>query len=95
MNNFTSRKDRKDCMTERGRSMVEMLGMLAVMSVLALTGVKAYTYAMNKHRANELIYEAQKRASAIAMLRPDSSSKQHLPVCVCVCVQNQAFRHFW
>ena len=51
---------------ESGRSMVEMLGVLAVMGLVGLGGVKMYTNAMNKHRANELIYEAQKRATMVA-----------------------------
>ena len=52
---------------ESGRSMIEILGMLAVMGLLGMAGVKMYTNAMNKHRANELIYEAQKRATMVAM----------------------------
>ena len=52
---------------ESGRSMVEMLGVLAVMGILGLTGVWAYNSAINRHRANELIYEAQKRATVVAM----------------------------
>ena len=52
---------------EIGRSMVEILGVLAVMGLLGMAGVKMYTNAMNKHRANELIYEAQKRATMVAM----------------------------
>ena len=53
--------------TERGRSMVEMLGVLTIMGLVGMVGVKMYTNAMNKHRANELIYEAQKRATMVAM----------------------------
>ena len=51
---------------ESGRSMVEMLGVLAVMGLVGLVGVKMYTNAMTRHRANELIYEAQKRATMVA-----------------------------
>ena len=54
-------------MMEVGRSMVEMLGVLAMMGIVGLVGVRMYTNAMNKHRANELIYEAQKRATMVAM----------------------------
>ena len=39
---------------EQGRSMTEMLGVLAVIGVLSVGGVAGYTYAMNKHRANEI-----------------------------------------
>ena len=47
--------------------MVEMLGVLAIMGLVGMVGVKMYTSAMNKHKANELIYEAQKRATMVAM----------------------------
>ncbi|MDY6408204.1 MAG: hypothetical protein SPL08_05855, partial [Pseudomonadota bacterium] len=47
---------------EQGRSMVEMLGVLAVTGVLTIGAMAGYTYAMNKHRSNELIDEANKRA---------------------------------
>ena len=47
---------------ENGRSMVEMLGVLAIMGVLSVGAIGGYSYAMNKHRTNELIYEATKRA---------------------------------
>ena len=60
------RQARHDTFGQMGRSMVEMLGVLAIMGIVGMVGVKMYTSAMNKHRANELIYEAQKRASAVA-----------------------------
>ena len=40
---------------ESGRSMVEMLGVLAIIGVLSLGGIAGYTMAMNKYRANEII----------------------------------------
>lgn len=52
---------------ESGRSMVEMLGVLAVIGVLSVAGIAGYTNAMNKHRANELLNEASKRAAIVAM----------------------------
>ena len=51
---------------ECGRSMVEMLGVLAVMGVLSVGGVAMYTNAMNKYRANEILNEASKRAVMVA-----------------------------
>ena len=51
---------------EVGRSMVEMLGVLAVMGVLSVAGIAGYNSAMNKHRANELLNEASKRATVVA-----------------------------
>ena len=47
---------------QSGRSMVEMLGTLAIVGVLSAGAIGGYSYAMNKHRTNELIYEATKRA---------------------------------
>ena len=38
-----------------GRSMIEMLGVLAIIGVLSITALVGFTYAMNKHRANETI----------------------------------------
>lgn len=40
--------------TESGRSMVEMLGVLAIIGVLSVGGIAGYTMAMNKYRANEI-----------------------------------------
>ena len=40
---------------ESGRSMVEMLGVLAIIGVLSVGGIAGYTMAMNKYRANEAI----------------------------------------
>ena len=47
---------------ESGRSMVEMLGVLAVMGGVSFAGIAGYKNAMNKYRANELLNEASKRA---------------------------------
>lgn len=52
---------------ETGRSMVEMLGVLAVIGVLSVAGIAGYSSAMNKYRANELLNEASKRATILAM----------------------------
>ncbi len=41
--------------TEGGRSMVEMLGVLAVIGVLSVGGIAGYTMAMNKYKANEIV----------------------------------------
>ncbi|MBP5343849.1 MAG: type II secretion system protein [Alphaproteobacteria bacterium] len=40
---------------ESGRSMVEMLGVLAIIGVLSVGGIAGYTMAMNKYRANEIV----------------------------------------
>ena len=51
---------------ECGRSMVEMLGTLAIVGILSVLGVWAYGRAMDKHRANELINEGKRRAVLVA-----------------------------
>ncbi len=45
-------------MYENGRSMVEMLGVLAIIGVLSVTGIYGYTLAMRKFRANEILNTA-------------------------------------
>ena len=51
--------------SESGRSMVEMLGTLAIIGVLTIGGIAGYTYAMNRHRANEILDGASKRAIVV------------------------------
>ena len=52
----------KQLTSESGRSMVEMLGVLAIVGVLSIGGVAGYQYAMNKHRANTILYEVSEMA---------------------------------
>ena len=40
---------------ESGRSMVEMLGVLAIIGVLSVMGIAGYTQAMKKYKTNEAI----------------------------------------
>ena len=47
--------------SESGRSMVETLGVLAIMGVLAIGGVMAYRYAVTKYQANETFNELRRR----------------------------------
>ena len=47
---------------DSGRSMTEMLGVLAIIGVLSITALVGYQYAMNKYRANETINELKLRA---------------------------------
>ncbi len=54
---------------ENGRSMVEMLGVLAVMGVLSIGGVAGYRYAMDKMNANDIINEVKKRAVTASQQR--------------------------
>ena len=51
---------------EIGRSMVEMLGMLAVTGVLSVGGIMGYRFAMDKYRANETLNELQIRVADLS-----------------------------
>ncbi len=61
-NILQSNSSDKENNKEVGRSMVETLGVLAVIGVLSVGGIAGYQYAMNKYRSNELLNEASKRA---------------------------------
>ena len=43
--------------TDTGRSMVEMLGTLAIAGVISVGGIAGYQYAMNQYRANQVANE--------------------------------------
>ena len=47
---------------ESGRSMIEMLGVLAIIGVLSIGGLAGYTMAMNRHKANNALDYAMKCA---------------------------------
>ena len=67
---------------ENGRSMVEMLGVLAVMGVLSITGISGFAMAMKKHRANQIITMASTlHAMAVANLaiNPTGSGYGNIP----------------
>ena len=42
---------------QSGRSMVETIGVLAVMGVLTIGGIAGYNYGINKHRANQVLQD--------------------------------------
>ena len=48
--------------SESGRSMVEMLGVLAIIGVLSIGGIAGYTLSMRRHRANQLLDVVNKYA---------------------------------
>ena len=58
---------------ESGRSMVEMLGVLAIIGVLSIGGIAGYTLAMNRYRANEILDTAAKLA-VVSMSASDKSA---------------------
>ena len=52
--------------SQSGRSMVEMLGVLAIIGVLSVGGIAGYSVAMRKYRANVLLNQASIIAADIA-----------------------------
>ena len=50
---------------ESGRSMVEMLGVLAIIGVLSIGGIAGYTRAMRTWRVNEIFDAANRVAAAV------------------------------
>ena len=50
---------------ENGRSMIEMLGVLAIIGVLSVGGLSGYTMAMNRHRANQIADYASRLAMEV------------------------------
>ena len=47
----------KQLQYESGRSMVETIGVLAVIGVLTIGGIAGYNYGINKHRANQILQD--------------------------------------
>ena len=52
---------------ECGRSMVEMLGVLAVMGLLTIIGIAGFKIAMNKAKANSLVADMNRLAHVVSM----------------------------
>ena len=50
---------------ESGRSMVEMLGVLAIIGVLSVGGIAGYSLSMRRHRANGIVDLASKYALVV------------------------------
>ena len=53
---------KRNKMLQSGRSMVEMLGTLAIIGVLSIGGITSYSYGMNKYRANQTINDVNLRS---------------------------------
>ena len=51
--------------SQSGRSMVEMLGVLAIIGVLSVGGIAGYSLSMRRHRANQVV-DAISKYSAIS-----------------------------
>ena len=60
-------KHEYDRRIESGRSMVEMLGVLAIMGVLSIGGIMGYSYAMDRWRANQTMRDINLRSVDVLM----------------------------
>ena len=60
--NMTEGNNALRMISQSGRSMVEMLGVLAVIGVLSIGGIAGYSYGMDKYRANETTNQIMLRA---------------------------------
>ena len=71
--------------SEFGRTMIEMLGVLAIMGILGLTAISAYRTAMNKMAANrivELVGEMSTEAQTYTRLISLATLEVDAPKCV-------------
>lgn len=50
---------------QQGRSMVEMIGVLAIVGILGITGIVGYTIAMKRYQANQILDTANKYAALV------------------------------
>lgn len=57
---------------EKGRSMLEMLGVLAIIGVLSVSGIAGYRHGISKHRANVILNDAH-------MAYMESKTRQSVP----------------
>ena len=56
-------------LNQLGRSMVEMLGTLAIMGILSIGAIVGYSYAITKYKTNNLINELNLRATIVSQQR--------------------------
>ncbi len=66
---FLKKMTKQEMSREQGRSMVEMLGVLAIIGVLSIGAIAGYTMAMNRYRANEILDMASKLSVAAQSAR--------------------------
>ena len=61
--------------SQKGRSMVEMLGVLAIVGVLSVGGISAYSKAVEKHKANEALHKASMMATTVSAFAMTNDGK--------------------
>ena len=57
-------------MFQKGRSMIEMLGVLAIIGVMSIGGIAGYRIAMNKYQANVILEDVNRFAFTIIERSP-------------------------
>ena len=60
---------------QSGRSMIEMLGVLAIIGVLSVGGLAGYNMAMHKIRINKVVEEMQLMMATLDSFNPGSGTK--------------------
>ena len=60
--NVNAKEKKKEKANESGRTMMEMLGTIAIIGLLSVGGVSGYGRAINAYRANAILDTAQKKA---------------------------------
>lgn len=63
----------------QGRSMIEMLGVLAIIGVLSIVALVGFTYAMNKHRANTVTHDVMLLATEVLLTGKDTVPSDFYP----------------
>ena len=63
-----------EAVAQAGRSMIEMLGVLAIIGVLTIGGLMGYRYAMNKHKANLILNDVSLAMADLTVQDPDGGA---------------------
>ena len=63
-----------EAVAQAGRSMIEMLGVLAIIGVLTIGGLMGYRYAMNKHKANTILNDVSLAMADLTVQDPDGGA---------------------
>ena len=61
---------------QQGRSMVEMLGVLAIIGVLSLGGIAGYRWGMDRYAANQILNELNINSAQLAMILQQHPDKK-------------------
>lgn len=64
---------------QMGRSMIEMLAVLAIIGVLSIAALVGFTYAMNKHRANTVTHDVMLLATEVLLTGKETIPSDFYP----------------